>query len=289
MEVKVYTLNSFTKNGKGGNPAGVVLEADALSEGNMKRIANKVGFSETAFVQKSNKADFKVRFFTPNAEVDLCGHATIATFFLLENSGVIHKGKYTQETKAGILDIDVMGNGTVFMSQNPPQFFEEISKKEIAECLKISEEQLIPKLPAQIVSTGLREIMVPIKNLETLLSIEADFDKILDLSKKYRVVGLHVFSLETKLGSTAQCRNFAPLYDVPEESATGTATGALSSYLFKHHKITEEQANNLVFEQGYSMNKPSEILAKLRIENNEIKGVQVGGTATITKEINLSI
>lgn len=289
MEIKVYTLDSFTKDSEGGNPAGVVLDADNLSEEQMKKIAKKVGFSEIAFVQKSEKADFKVRFFTPAAEVDLCGHATIAAFFLLANKGVIPEGKYTQETKAGILDIEVLGNGTVFMNQVPPQFFEEIDKKEIADSLNISEKEFHSELPIQIVSTGLREIFIPIKNLEILLSIKPNPEKILEISKKHDVVGFHVFTLETKLNSTAHCRNFAPLYEVPEESATGTANGALACYLFKHGRIKDEQANDLVFEQGYSVNKPSEILAKLKIENNEIKEIQVGGTATITKEMNIAI
>jgi PhzF family phenazine biosynthesis protein len=103
MEIKVYTLNAFAKTDHGGNPAGVVLDPDSLSAHDMQKVAAKVGFSETAFVKKSNSADFKVVFFTPNGEVDLCGHATIATFYLLANKGIVQAGKYTQETKAGVL------------------------------------------------------------------------------------------------------------------------------------------------------------------------------------------
>lgn len=86
MKINAYTLNSFAKTKEGGNPAGVVTNADSLSEEEMRKIAAVLGFSETAFVLKSNAADFKVRFFTPNEEVDLCGHATIATFLLLQKS-----------------------------------------------------------------------------------------------------------------------------------------------------------------------------------------------------------
>lgn len=289
MKIKVHTLDSFVKTKSGGNPAGVVLEANNLSEDDMENIAKKVGFSETAFVQRSDKANFKVRFFTPNNEVNLCGHATIATFFLLTNKRIIQSGKYMLETKAGILNIQVKDNRTVFMTQILSQFSEEINRKEIIECLNISEDQFLSDLPIQIVSTGLRDILVPIKNLKILLSIKPNFNKISDISKKYNVVGFHVFSLETKFGSTAHCRNFAPLFRIPEESATGTSNGALSCYLFKYGKITKAQVGNLIFEQGYSMNKPSEILAKLKIEDNEIKEVQVGGTAIVKKEIEILI
>src|SRR3989344_2115961 len=106
MEIKVYTLNSFAKEQNGGNPAGVVLNADGLTEVQMKSIAGQVGFSETAFIQKSQKANFKVRFFTPTDEVDLCGHATIASYYLMWKQGLIKPGNYKQETKAGLLGIE---------------------------------------------------------------------------------------------------------------------------------------------------------------------------------------
>ena len=289
MKIKVYTLNSFAKTKNGGNPAGVVLEADNLTEDHMNKVANKVGFSETAFIQKSDKAHFKVRFFTPNEEVDLCGHATIAAFFLLKDKGLVRSGKYRLETKAGILDIDVRDNRTVFMAQVLARFFEKITGEEIIKCLNMSEDQIFSNLPIQIVSTGLRDILVPVKNLKVLLSLKPDFKKISSVSKKFNVVGFHVFSLETKFKSTAHCRNFAPLYGIPEESATGTSNGALSCYLYKYNKINKDQVSHLVFEQGYCMNKPSEILGNLKIEDNEILEVQVGGTAIIKKDMEIFI
>jgi PhzF family phenazine biosynthesis protein len=289
MRVKVYVLDSFTKAKSGGNPAGVVLGADGFSESDMKRIAMMAGFPETAFIQQSDKADFKTRFFTPNSEVDLCGHATIAAFSMLAKMGIIKEGKYMQETKAGILDIELHEDGKIFMTQNPPRFFERADRKNVVRCLNISEKQLLPELPIQIVSTGLRDILVPIKNMKTLLSIRPNFEEISKISKKYHSIGFHVFTLETKFGSTAHCRNFAPLYGIPEESATGTANGALGCYLFKHGVITKEQAGSLVFEQGYSIGRPSEILVKLDVEGNKIKQVKVGGIAGKTKETEVVI
>jgi PhzF family phenazine biosynthesis protein len=289
MKLKVYTLNAFAKTKTGGNPAGIVLGADSLSARVMQKIAGKVGFSETAFIQKSNKADFKVRFFTPNGEVDLCGHATIAAFYLLAKKKILKPGKYTQETKAGILDINVKKDKTIFMNQKLPVYLNKIDKKEIAKSLNVSEEIISDNLPIQIVSTGLKDILIPIRSLKELHKIKPDFKKISRISKKYNVVGYHLFTFETKFDSTAHCRNFAPLYDIPEESATGTSNGALSCYLFKYGEITKKQTNKLVFEQGYSMKKPSEILVKLKIQNNRIVTVNVGGSATNIKERELVI
>lgn len=93
MKVNVYQLNSFAKTNEGGNPAGVVLDADSLSEKQMGKIAAILGFSETAFVMQSGIADFRVRFFTPKEEVDLCGHATIAAFYTMSYLGLLKPGK----------------------------------------------------------------------------------------------------------------------------------------------------------------------------------------------------
>ena len=286
-KIIVATLNAFARTPEGGNPAGVVLDADQLDETAMQRIAAKVGMSETAFVQKSAAADFKVRFFTPAAEVDLCGHATIATFSHLFGIRRIRAGRYRQETKAGILGIEIQADGTVFMEQTLPVFDSAIDGRDIAASLGKGPDSLAPGLPVQIVSTGLRDTMVPVVSLRELSSLEPDFDKITEISKELGAVGYHAFSLETKFDSTAHCRNFAPLYDIPEEAATGTSSGALACYLFKHGKVTEEQARTLVFEQGYGMGRPSEIFVRLDIKDKDIAGVHVGGKATPAKEIIL--
>ena len=289
MEIKIYILNAFAKTKYGGNPAGVVLNADLLTESQMKKIAQKVGFSETAFIQKSDNADFKVRFFTPIAEVDLCGHATIATFYLLAQKEIIKKGIYTQETKAGILEIENRSDDIIFMSQSKPEFYEKIERDEIANSLNIKSDFIMNHLPIQIVSTGLRDIFIPICSLDKLLNIKPDFYKVAEISRKYDVVGYHLFTMETKNKATAHCRNLAPLYDIPEEAATGTSSGALSCYLFNYGLITKDKTTNLIFEQGYIMDKPSEILASLKIEENFISRVNVGGIAQGIKEMIIEI
>lgn len=289
MKVTAYELSTFTKAGKGGNAAGVVLNADSLAETDMKKIAGILGFSETAFVLKSACADFKVRFFTPNEEVDLCGHATLGTFFLLASRGYIKPGRYSQETKAGILTVEVKADLSIMMNQLIPMFYEIIDKKEIADSLNITATEMPADLPIQIVSTGLKDIMVPVKNIDILNSISPNDKMIEKISRKYNVVGYHVFTLESLNHTNAHCRNFAPLYEIPEESATGTSNGALGCYLLKYGKINGKQAENIVFEQGYSMKKPSEIIVSLSVKNKEIFEVKVGGKALNSSEIEVEV
>lgn len=289
MRVKVYTVNSFAKSINGGNPAGVVLNADGLSDVEMKKIAGVVGFSETAFVMKSDLADFMVRFFTPNEEVDFCGHATIAVFHTISSKGYIKSGRYSQETKAGILDVQVMEDLSIMMNQNIPSYHEIIEKQEIADSLNITVDEMLENLPVQIVSTALRDILVPIKSLDILNSINPDFKKVENISSKYNTVGYHIFTLESLNESNAHCRNFAPLYGIPEESATGTSNGALACYLYKYGKLKHDHITNISIEQGYSMERPSEIKIALTTKEKEITEVRVGGTTLNLSEIEIEI
>ncbi|MCX7711381.1 MAG: PhzF family phenazine biosynthesis protein [Clostridia bacterium] len=289
MKVKVYKMSTFAKSIEGGNAAGVALNSDFLSEKQMQEIARILAFSETAFVLKSECADFKVRFFTPNEEIDLCGHATIGTFFTLSQQNCIKPGKYSQETKAGILNVEVKEDKSIWMNQTLPSFCEIIDKDEIADSLNISPTVMPEILPAQIVSTGIKDIMIPIKNIDALHSIHPDYSKIEEISRKYGVVGYHLFTADTLLNATAHCRNFAPLYGISEESATGTSNGALGCYLFKYGIVDSHQASNLVIEQGYSMKKPSEILVSLVVQGKEIAEVKVGGRILNFSETEVEI
>ena len=268
----IYRLSAFPKSNEGGNMAGVWLNADNLTTEGMLKIAEELGYSETAFVLNSEVADFKLRFFTPLNEVDLCGHATIATFNLLKQLDIVRKGTYIQETKAGVLKIKIYQD-KVFMEQNRPIFSEKIDKSEVFD-LFFNESFVDEKYPIVVVSTGLREIFLPIKSKEKMNSLIPNYDKIIEISKKYNCIGVHIFSLDNEVD--AYCRNFAPLVGINEESATGTSSGALGCYL---NKYKDKFKTKYVFRQGYTMGKPSEIEVELTLSKDSISKVYVGGKA----------
>lgn len=242
MKVHVYEIHAFTEAGKGGNAAGVVIQPEAaiLTEAQMLDISARMGFSETAFVTRSDLADFKVRFFTPQSEVDLCGHATIGTFWLLEHLGRLEgREELIQETKAGLLRIRASSE-EILMEQALPEFGLILEPEEIFWSLGLSEDEQAPGLPVQIVSTGLKDILVPVSSVEALRGIRPDLEEIRKISEAYGVTGYHCFALESgqtmpeasgQPAITAWCRNFAPLFGIDEESATGTSNGALAAYL----------------------------------------------------------
>lgn len=287
-KVTAYLLKSFGVDDTGGNPAGVVLNAEHLSDQQKKNIARKVNLSETAFVEKSNRADYKVRFFTPTDEVDLCGHATIATYSLLLLQSLIKPGEYTQELKAGVLGISIRDDGMVTMEQSLPQFAEKIESKDLIDIF--GQQLTVEDLPSQIVSTGLRDIMFPVQSREQLFNLHPNLEKMALFNKKTQSIGLHAFTLDTiEPGSIAHCRNFAPLFGIAEESATGSSNGALASYLYHYGKLKDLNLRGMKFEQGYSMGKPSEIFVTLGVNDTRIVMVEVGGKAQFYSKIEIEV
>src|SRR3979490_707109 len=125
MDTVVHIITAFTAHGRGGNPAGVVLNADNLSTAEMQAITTKIGLSDMAFVCKSKHATYMVRFFTVTREIDLCGHATIAAWSLLHTQGLA-AGEYVQETRAGLLAVTVTDSGLIFMQQAKATFYETV-------------------------------------------------------------------------------------------------------------------------------------------------------------------
>jgi PhzF family phenazine biosynthesis protein len=279
MIINVKILKAFAKDGHGGNPAGVVENENRLKAYEKQKISSDIGVSETVFINRVKDGLFDVTFFTPNKEVDLCGHGTIAAFQALLNEGAISEGKYQQKTKAGRLDIIVTEEKEIFMEQNAPKFYEIIENRElIAESLGISVNDLLD-LPLQIVSTGLKDLMIGVKNNEILNTLAPDFVKISEISKQYDVTGYHVFSLETTGEEQANCRNFAPYYAIDEEGATGTASGALASYLYHYQQLDEAVLDHILFYQGEKMGVHSAIKVKLKVNGKDIQKVFVGGNA----------
>lgn len=279
----------------------------------MQQLAAELAYSETAFIRlagkkesasheasdndnaslsadlsaESNGAFFETRYFTPVAEVDLCGHATIGAFTALLSLGVARDGcNYTNSTKAGELSIKIV-DGCVFMEAGGPIELAVIKdKKQLRELYEVmgldfsAGAEALPKtavnFPA-IVSTGLPDIMLPVGDSDALMALSPDFEKLAELSESYGVVGVHAFVSEPSSDGW-RVRNFAPLYGIDEESATGTANAALAYRLYRCGEAAPEKT--LRFVQGESMGLPSEILCSVEDDSGQCR-VWVGGEAVI--------
>ena len=285
--MKAYVMDAFSAQIFGGNQAGVALPETPLSDALMQQIAAEFKHSETAFVQKEADGTVTLRYFTPAGEVELCGHATIASFALLRSIDLLQDGLHTAHTKAGDLTIDVSGD-TVWMDMAPPVLLRELPEAEWpalyeAYGLTVADrpEGFVPK----IVSTGLADIMMPVRDHETLMRAVQNAPVVTELSKHYDVTGVHMFCLGGE-DCTAYCSNYAPLYDIPEECATGTSNGALTYYLYLQGLVKAGEEN--VFVQGEHMNRPSEIRSRLKVEGDAVT-VQVGGRAVMSMECEVKL
>lgn len=293
--MKFYIVDAFTENLFGGNPAGVVIlpeGEDFPSDEIMTKTAAELRYSETAFIKRLNDKEFNIRYFTPAAEVELCGHATIGSFKALLAGGYIEDNQtYINHTLSGTLNIDVK-NGFVLMDMAAPVKIGEISEHEKLRELydimgldydaeKAEEVSMIP----QLISTGLPDIMMPVSSLEVLDRIEPDFPALSKLSERYEVVGVHAFTVNCD-DATCHVRNFAPLYDIDEEAATGTSNGALTYYGYLNDFV--KSGDDCRFIQGEKMQRPSAILSHIEADGDNCS-IQVGGSAVILAEGDIKL
>ena len=273
--MKYFVVDAFTDQLFGGNLAGVVLlDSDSFpKEELMLQIAAELRYSETAFVKRHSAQEFTIRFFTPKAEVELCGHATIASFFLLHQKGLA-SGQCLCHTKAG--DLHIEAGETVMMQMAKPRIVAAIDEtEEIYQALGVKNYR--PMMPVQIVYAGLPDIMIPLPDLNTLQTLQPDMEAISAITKRLNAVSFHVFAFSND-GYTAHVRDFAPLYDIPEESATGTANASMTYYLQQCGCLGAEA--ECAFIQGEAMGRPSVVATRIQADGN----IFVGGSSAIVAE-----
>jgi PhzF family phenazine biosynthesis protein len=293
--VKVYHYDAFSKEANKGNPAGVVLNGDDLTDEVMQEIALKVGFNETAFPVKSEVADLRIRYFTPGHEVNLCGHATIATIYALKTKGLLgDKTNITIETKAGILPIKINSTAdseiNITMKQISPQFEEfRGSNEELATSIGLIKEDIDDHLPILYGSTGTWTLLIPIKKLDAfnkMKPINKLFPTILQEMPK---VSIHPFCLET-YDSNAHMhgRHFSSPYSgTTEDPVTGTASGVMGAYYAKYINSNFEQTINLIVEQGQEIEKDGRVMVRVSKINNSYD-IDITGNAVYVKDFEVN-
>lgn len=285
--MRAYVMDAFSARIFGGNQAGVVLPDRPLEDALMRQIAAEFKHSETAFVTREADGSVKIRYFTPAEEVDLCGHATVASFALLRSLGEIGDGDHIAHTRSGDLNITVRGD-TVWMDMAPPRLLRTLTDEEAAEIYAaygLSPDDCPAGYPTRIISTGLADIMLPVRDHDTLMRAVQNEAAVTELSRRYDCVGVHMFCPGDGT-CAAWCSNFAPLYDIPEECATGTSNGALTYYLRLLGKVRPDEEN--VFLQGEHMGRPSEIRSRLT-EEGDTTLIRVGGRAVMSMRCELNI
>ena len=286
MNVEAKIIKAFSINGTGGNPAGVVFDADELSAAQKQTIAARIGLPETAFVSHSETADYKLDFFTPTKQIPHCGHATIATFTWLKKTGQITGNASSKETIDGNRAI-VFRDGLAFMEQRAPVMqvpHEDIP--DILASLHLEESHLKEGLQPTIVNTGNSFLMVPVRHEQLLAAISYDRETVYRVSQKYNLIGFYVYAPSENKAYDATARMFGPFYGIDEEAGTGMAAGPLACFLFLKENIRKEK---FLIEQGRFMKipSPSEIHVLLELSDGNIVKLFAGGDAYIADTIQI--
>ena len=285
MKITVPIVNAFVDGNKGGNPAGVLLNAQSYSHEEKLKIAAAVGLSETAFVSPSIEADFKLDFYTPTMQIAHCGHATIATFSYLNQQGLIAKSHTSKETIDGRREI-IMDGEIAYMEQISPKYT-TLNKKELS---AVSESLgMVAIVEPCIVNTGNSFLLAGFSSKDEVKSLNPDLELISQFSEEHDLIGYYIFSRDTfKEGRDASTRMFAPRYGIAEESATGMAAGPLGCFLYDKLEIKKER---FIIEQGYLMKQPSPSVITVNLKTNDgvISSLMAGGKAMVSGHHEIEI
>lgn len=293
MQRRYYTLDVFTTRRFAGNPLAVFTDGDGISDDAMLAVAREMNLSETVFVQRptEDRALARLRIFTTQRELKLAGHPVIGTWFLLAELGVVPAQEggvhILQQTGAGILPVEIRFKDgrphSVTMTQTAASFKRcAIRPKSLADALGLTVKDLHPSLEPEFVSTGIFNLMVPLRSRTALGKIDMNLAALRNLLGKN---GTMAYCFALGENGHAFSRGMLP-WETYEDAATGSAAGSLGAYLVRHGKLAG--GHTLVVSQGVEMNRPSTI--EVAVSQNGKKLVpRVGGAAVRIFEGTLEI
>ncbi len=289
-------VDAFTTKPFAGNPAGVVIDAKDLTDAEMQAIAREMNLSETAFILPATEkgANLRIRWFTPTSEVPLCGHATIASFHALAEDGL--EGMKTNgqhyfrlETKSGILSVRVEKNfyATTVEFELPIPGFR--IRKTLPSSLLGSLTVKLHEIRNDMPIVGNAYLYIPVKRLTTIENLRPEFQALAKEMTKQKVIGVCVFTLETKESTSAvHSRFFAPNIGIDDDPVTGSANGPLGVYLHRFAvakglrvpcRELPDGRTEFVGEQGDEVHRIGRVKIRLGLLQNKVESISIVGEA----------
>lgn len=294
----LYQIDSFTTEKFTGNPAGVITNADGLTDREIQQIARELNNSETAFIINSGlkDCDVYIRYFTPLNEVPICGHATIAAHYARAIENNMASAIINQKSGVGILPVEIIndkGSYKIIMTQGKIEFgalIEGRSKGSLLTALSLNEAELL-ECPIQIVSTGHSKVMIGIKSAEKLNSLRPNYSELAKLSSVIHCNGYYVFTLDSQDEDILiNGRMFAPAIGINEDPVTGNANGPLGAYLIKYGLVEHDGAEfSFNAKQGEAIGRTGIIGVEVAITNSVPSQVKISGGAVIVFKTELII
>ncbi len=302
--LKFYQADVFTGVPFGGNPVAVFPNAQGLNDFELQQIAREMNLSETVFVlpPTDEAAVVRLRIFTPTQEIPFAGHPVLGTFYVLAQLGLIAVTdgvtRVMQECNIGLFPVEIHAQEgeviRVVMTQPKPLFLDSVEETEdlfhIAKTLGLPKYQIVDtKAPVMVVSTGLPVVIVPVRALTAVRSIEPDAAAIVEMCERFGANGIMVYTMMTvEDQATVHARMFAPAIGILEDPATGSASGAMGAYLVHNGLVEVGLLTEIIVEQGYEIGRPSRILVQVESDDDAIQTVKVGGQVVMVVEGTLS-
>ena len=296
--IQVFQVDAFTDRLFTGNPAGVVLGAESLTDEEMLAIARELNNGDTAFVlpAEGSDHDLRVRFFTPRTESGFVGHATVATHFVLSRLPGAPR-RLRQRQKAGLVDVEVRGEGAarrIAVRQSAPPLGRELAERErlaVLDALALSSNDLDPRCEMRIVGGAGNRLLIGVRGPQQLKAMKPDFTRLSTLSAQLGASGHFVFTLDPQVeGCLVQSRMFCPAMGIPEDPVSGNAHGLLGAYLL-HHGLLPRDGDRAVFSgaQGHFVNRPGRVDVEVEFKDGALAGVWIIGNATMVFETAISL
>lgn len=276
--MKFYITDVFGVEKYSGNQLLTVFDEGKLSTEEMQQIAFEINFSETTFITNSEKVNggYDVRIFTPKSELPFAGHPTIGTAYIIDQ--VLENGKAEEivlNLKVGQIPVR-NENENYWMRQNSPVFGKSFEAGLMDDILGLAKSQIVNGFPIQEVSTGMAFTLVPLQNLKALEQAKLKLDAYYKFCETTEAKGIMVFCPEGHAQSQQiSSRVFVEYEGIPEDPATGSATGCLASYLLKYNFLGSSSID-IEVGQGYEMGRPSSLLIRSSLNNGEFD-INVGG------------
>jgi PhzF family phenazine biosynthesis protein len=287
-KVQVHQVDAFTREPFTGNPTGVVLNADALSEAQMLAIARELNNAETAFILAPDADDHTVRarFFTPRSEAGFVGHATIAAQYVLSRRHDAPRWQ-RQKSKAGIVDIEVRGSNEerrIAIRRSPPPIGRELNDRErlaVLDALALASESLDTRIPPRIVGAAGTRLLIGVRGPEPLKQLKPDLARLTTLSAQIGAGGYFVFTLVSNASDhLTEARMFCPALGIAEDPVSGNAHGLLGAYLAWLGLLARNgERARFSGVQGYSLHRPGRVEVELEFAGGELSGVWISGQA----------
>jgi PhzF family phenazine biosynthesis protein len=296
--VQVFLVDVFTRRLFQGNPAGVVLGADRLSDAEMQALARELNTSDSAFVLPPAGPDHDVhlRFFTPVKEVGFVGHASVAAHVARYAAGVAKPGRFRQKSRNTALEVELSGSVQdpfVSVTYPAPLMQAPIAdtyRRQLLDIFGMSSAALDPSCPLQVLGRTSTRLLIGLRSAEQLAALAPDFEALKRMTPHVGADGFFLFVRNAHGPRTTESRMFCPVIGIPEDPVSGNAHGMLGAYLVAHGLLPAEQGRaRFTGYQGRSLHRPGEVQVEVELEGTAPVRVRMAGTARVVYKADIAL